>query len=337
MARTWILSRYPDADLDGALALEDRQPRPLADGEVRISIQYVSVDPGMRTWIRQEGSYMAAIPLGSPMPGSILGTVIETRSHRFAVGDVAAGMGQWSDECVVADRVLRHVPPGDRSADPLALMSILGATGWTAYVGMIDVARPIPGDTVVVSAAAGAVGSIAGQLARIAGCRVIGMAGSDEKCAWIATELGFDDAINYRTENLASRLDALCPDGIDIYFESVGGEVGNTVYQRMAQHGRIALCGLVSGYNQQAVAPAIDLDALLMKRVRIEGFNVTDHFSRIGEINGKLAGWIATGELRHHVELVDGLENCAAALKSMLTSGDRHRGKLLVRIRGEGR
>lgn len=332
MARVWILSRYPDADLDGTLALEERQPRPLGDGEVRIAVQYVSVDPGMRTWIRREGSYMAAIPLGSPMPGSILGRVIETRSHRFVVGGLAAGMGQWSDECVLSDRVLRQVPQGEGAADPLAMMSILGATGWTAYVGMVDIARPIPGDTVVVSAAAGAVGSIAGQLARIAGCRVIGIAGSDEKCAWIKGALGFADAINYRTEPLAERLDALCPDGIDIYFESVGGEIGNAAYPRMAPHGRIALCGLVSGYSHRTAAPAIDLDAFLMKRVRIEGFNVTDHFSRIGEINATLARWIAAGELHHHVELVEGLENCADALKSMLVPGDRHRGKLLVRV-----
>jgi Putative NADP-dependent oxidoreductases len=329
--QAWILTKYPETDLEDALILQERELPKLADGEVKVRVHYVSVDPGMRTWIRKGGSYMPALPLGSPMPGSILGDIVESRSERFSIGDRVVGMGEWSDMCTIPGSRLRSVSLGE-NIDPLASMSVLGATGWTAYVGMIDIGRPTSGETVVVSAAAGAVGSIASQLARIRGCRVIGITGANEKCAWLTSELGLDAAINYRSEDVCSRLDALCPNGIDVYFENVGGEIGRAVYPRMARHGRIALCGLVASYDESVATAEIDLDSFLMKRVRLEGFNVTDHFHRIGEINSALLAWLAEGQLRHHVELVDGLENCANALGSILLSGDRHRGKLLVRI-----
>jgi hypothetical protein len=332
MSRAWILSKYPDPRLNDALILEERTLRPLFEDEVRVAVQFVSIDPGMRTWIREEGSYMPALPLGSPMPGSILGKVVETRSCQYAVGDLVAGMGEWADECILADKVLRRVPQSEDAINPLATLSVLGATGWTAYVGMIDVGRPVADDTVVISAAAGAVGSIAGQIARISGCRVVGIAGSDEKCAWITNELAFDAAINYCTENVGDRIDELCPAGVDIYFENVGGNIGNALYKRMAEHGRIVLCGLVAGYERHAALPELDLNAFLMKRVRIEGFNITDHFSRIEEINAILSEWITQGHLRHKTAVVDGLENCVGALTSLLSPGNRHRGKLLVRI-----
>lgn len=328
--RAWMLRRYPKHGLRDGLCLEAVPDQVPGVGELLVQVVYVSVDPGQRTWIRKEGSYMAPLPLGTPMPGSVMGRVLVSRDDAFQPGDVVTGMGQWADRCVVPAGGMRRVFLA-AGIDPLAHMSVLGATGWTAYVGVVKIGRPKAGETVVVSAAAGAVGSVAGQIAGNLGCRVIGIAGSDYKCDWLGNTLGFDAAVNYRNRDWGEQLEALCPDGIDFYFENVGGTIGQVVYPLMALGGRIALCGLVSSYEADVCTP-LDLSEVLMKRVRVEGFNVTDYLHQASEMTGTLGRWLADGRLRYHVETIDGLEQCADALASLLRPGSSHRGKLLVRV-----
>ena len=329
-SRAWILDAHPKGAVGSALRF-GAVPIPVpGDQQVLVRVLFLSVDPGQRTWMRAEGSYMPAFPLGMPMRGGILGEVIESRTSGIPEGSLVSGMGIWADYCVLGRRELRVIPAD--APNPLLYMGALGATGWTAYFGIVDIGRPKAGDTLVVSAAAGAVGSIAGQIGRNLGCRVIGVAGSADKCRWLCEELGFDAAIDYRTQDVAAELDRHCPDGVDIYFENVGGAVGRAVYPRMAPHGRIVLCGLASGYQGSNAASSIDLADLLMKRVRIEAFVVTDYFGRLAEAIETLGGWLAEGKLKAGIDIVDGLENALDALNSLLAPGTTHRGKLLVGV-----
>ena len=298
--------------------------------EVLVRTLHLSIDPGQRTWMRAEGSYRPPLVLGQPMPGGILGEVVESRIDTIAPGQWVSGMGEWANFCVIQRSQLRRIDK-DPAIPPLAQMSVLGATGWTAYVGLMHVGRPKPDEVLVVSAASGAVGSLAGQIGRIHGCRVIGIAGSSSKCDWLTKELGFTAAIDYGTEDVARRIDALCPNGVDLYFENVGGKVGEAIYPRLATNGRVVLCGLVANYRDGGKT-RLDLSDLLMKRVRVESFVITDHFDRIRDANAALAGWLRDGSLRYHVEIVEGLENAVAALESLLQPGNSHRGKLMVKV-----
>lgn len=332
MDKVWKLVRHPDGDrLSAALQLSERPMPTLQEGEVLIRNQYLSIDPGQRTWIRAEGSYMAPLALGSPMPGGVLGRVVQSRAKGLEPGELVSGMGQWAQHSVMSGRAVRKIA-ADPSIPAVAHMSALGPTGWTAYIGMLNVGRPQPGETVVVSAAAGAVGSVAGQIARIKGCRVIGIAGSDEKCRWLTQTLGFDGAINYQREDVGARLDELCPQGVDIYFENVGGEVAAAVYPRLAVFGRIILCGLASTYNGGPAA-LIDPAALLMKRARMEAFVVNDFFAEVPAIVRELSQWFREGRLQQSIDLVDGIENALSGLESLLRSGGRHMGKMLIKLR----
>lgn len=333
--RAWILDAHPNEAIGEALRFGTLPMPVLEDGQVLVRIHYLSVDPGQRTWMRAEGSYMPPFALGAPMRGGILGEVVESRAAGIAPGTLVSGMGIWGDYCVLGRGEIRPIPAD--APDPLLYMATLGATGWTAYFGIVDIGRPKTGDTLVVSAAAGAVGSVAGQVGRNLGCRVIGIAGSAEKCRWLREELGFDAAIDHGTQNVAAELDRLCPEGIDIYFENVGGAVGRAVYPRMAVHGRIVLCGLASEYQRTGPASSIELADLLMKRVRVEAFVVTDYFGRLREAVDALGGWLAEGGLKARIDIVDGLENARDALDSLLAPGAAHRGKLLVSVAAPSR
>lgn len=330
MNRAWILDAHPDESIGEALRFGSLPMPVLEDGQVLVRVHYLSVDPGQRTWMRAEGSYMPPFELGAPMRGGILGEVVESRASGIAPGRLVSGMGIWGDYCVLNQREIRPIPAD--APDPLLYMAALGATGWTAYFGIVDIGRPKPGETLVISAAAGAVGSIAGQVGRNLGCRVIGIAGSPEKCRWLHEELGFDAAIDHRTQDVAVELDRLCPKGVDMYFENVGGAVGRAVYPRMAVHGRIIVCGLASEYQRTGPASSVELADLLMKRVRVEAFVVTDYFGRLREAVDALGTWLAEGRLKAGIDIVDGLENARDALDSLLVPGATHRGKLLVRV-----
>ena len=215
-----------------------------------------------------------------------------------------------------------------------AYMSVLGATGLTAWFGMIDICKPQPGETVVVSAAAGAVGSIAGQLAKARGARVIGIAGGADKCRWLVDELGFDGAIDYKSQDVAAELDRLCPNGIDCNFENVGGKIMNAVVSRMNNFGRVALCGMISTYNLDTPAPGLDDFArILMRRLTIKGFIIIDYLPRAGEAFADLGPMLLSGQLKWKAHVVDGLENAAEAVKLLFTGA--HDGKLMVRVSPE--
>jgi NADPH-dependent curcumin reductase CurA len=212
-------------------------------------------------------------------------------------------------------------------------MSVLGATGATAYFGLLDVGKPQAGETVVVSAAAGAVGSIVGQIAKLKGCRAIGFAGSDEKCRHVVEKLGFDACINYRKENLSAALKRTCPNGIDVDFENAGGPILDAVMEHLNMKARIALCGMISTYNSLEQPRGPSLTNLLMKRARIEGFIIIDYFPRFGEFIGEMSKWVAAGQIKHDVHVVKGIENSLSALNLLFTGGNT--GKLLVQVSDE--
>ena len=332
--RQWRLARRPVGTIE-TNDLEWREaPLPsLGQGDVRVRHIYLSLDPTNRIWMSDMVQYMPPVAIGEVMRGGTLGVVEESLDPSLNPGDIVSGLGGWQDYFVGPAQYLRKTTPP--AGVPLtALMSIFGTTGLTAYFGLLDIGRPEQGETVVVSAAAGAVGSIVGQIAKIKGCRVIGIAGSDEKCAWITDELGFDGAINYRTENVQDRLSALCPDGIDVDFENVGGEILDTVLTQINLNARIVICGLISSYNATEPVPGpYHFANILMKRAIVQGFIILDFVSRFPEGVAALAQWLAEGRLKYEVDIVGGLENAPTAVNRLFTGG--HTGKLLVQVSPE--
>lgn len=327
--RGWVLVSRPTGDeFDTALqlrALPMPQPGP---GQILVRSLYLSLDPANRGWMTMP-TYIPAVPLGEAMWGFVLGRVERSNAPGFQPGDLVSGLGSWSEYCLLDASMAGRVP--NLGGMPLhAAQSLFGLSGGTAYVGVIDVARAKAGETLVVSGAAGSVGSLVGQIGKIQGCRVIGIAGSPEKCAWLTEELGFDHAIDYQREDVGARLDALCPNGVDIYFENVGGTLGNTVISRIALRGRVVLCGFMAKFDHPG--PDVDLGPVLLNRATIQGFILVDHFDRLDAANHALAEWLARGRLKHRADIVDGLENAVNAFRKLFTPGAPHMGKLLVRI-----
>jgi NADPH-dependent curcumin reductase CurA len=331
----WVLRRRPEGEIrPGDLELESQPIRDLAAGEVLIRTIYLSLDPTNRIWMSDQDQYLPPVQIGETMRGGGIGVVERSRSDRFKQGDlVNPGLSGWSTHTIMPEGMVNPVPaiPGV----PLtAYMSVLGATGLTAWFGMVDIAKPQAGETVVVSAAAGAVGSIAGQLAKRRGARVIGIAGGKAKCDWLAGDCGFDAAIDYKNEDVGTALDRLCPKGIDVNFENVGGEIMNQVVSRMNNFGRVSLCGMISTYNVDGPVRGLDDFArILMHRLMIKGFIIIDYLHRAPEAFAELGPLVATGELKWKAHVEDGLENAVDALGRLFT-GD-HDGKLLVRVSPE--
>lgn len=332
--RQWVLRRRPQGEIaPGDLELVEAPVPDLGPGEVLVRNVYLSLDPTNRIWMSDVDQYLPPVEIGDVMRGGTLGVVEASRSAAFEPGQVVMpGLSGWSDYTVTNEMMARAVPqmPGV----PLtAYMSVLGMTGVTAWAGL-DIAKPQPGETVVVSAAAGAVGSIAGQLAKSRGSRVIGIAGGAKKCAWLTDELGFDGAIDYKGEDVGAALDRLCPGGIDVNFENVGGSIMDAVYARMNLNSRMALCGMISTYNDDAQARGPkDFERTLMKRILIKGFIVIDYFPRIAEALGELAPLVLSGAIKWKAHVEDGLETADQAVLRLF-SGD-HDGKLLVRVSAE--
>lgn len=302
----------------------------LKDGQVLIRNLYLSLDPANRGWVREEGSYMAPIPLGSVMLGGAVGVVEESRNPNFQVGDNVQGLLGWQEYAISDGAGLNKLP--NNPAIPLtAYLGLFGHIGLTAYFGLLDIADPKPGETLVVSAAAGAVGSIVGQIGKIKGCRVVGIAGSDEKCKWIVDELGFDAAINYKTENVREALMKACPNGIDINFENVGGEIMDAVLGQMNLHGRVSICGLISQYNATQPTPGpYNFVNILTRRLRVEGFIVTDFMHRASEAIPELIKWHMEGKLKYRVDVVEGLKEAPRALNKLFDGSNQ--GKLIIKI-----
>lgn len=311
----------------------EEAPLPLpGDGECLVRVSYLSVDPYMRGRISGRKSYAASVEIGQTIVGAAVGRVIESKSEAFAAGDyVTGGMG-WQEYASVPAADLRGVDP---DAAPLSsYIGVLGMPGLTAYYGMLEVARPRAGDTVVVTGAAGAVGSAAGQIAKLQGCRVVGTCGSDAKCMYLVNELGFDAAINYRTQPLEDALDSACPDGIDVIFENVGGEVLEALLRRINIHARIALCGAISQYHSQELAPVPPHSRTIhSRRARMEGFLVNDFEDHDAEAMAALTEWVTTGQLTYRENIVAGIENAPAAFVGLFTG--ENIGKQLVRVSSE--
>ncbi len=333
--RQWVLAHRPVGDIrQGDLQLKESPVPEPGDGEILIRNIYLSLDPTNRIWMSDMDQYMPPVEIGEVMRGGTLGVVVKSRHPNFQEGDMALpGLGGWQDYLVVPGDAAGKIPV--ELGVPLdAWMSVLGATGATAYFGLLDIGKPQPGETVVVSAAAGAVGSVAGQIAKIKGCHVVGIAGADDKCRWVTEELGFDACINYKTEPVLERLRELCPNGIDVYFENVGGEILDAVLTLINQNARIALCGLISSYNATEPVPGPYMFRnILMKRARVEGFIIIDYLPRFPEAIQAMAGWMMEGKLKYKTDIVDGLENAPDAVQRLFTGANT--GKLLVRIAPE--
>ena len=332
--RQWVLKNRPFGDLkDGDLEMVDAPIGSPGDGEVLIRTIYLSLDPTNRTWMNDSEGYLPPVQIGAVMRGLSLGVVEQSRSDRFAVGDiVTTAAGGWADYAVVPDSTVGkvHQFPGM----PLtANMSVLGMTGMTAYFGVTDVLKPQPGETMVISAAAGAVGSIAGQIARLKGARVIGIAGGPAKCAWLTDELGFDAAIDYKNDKVGAALDRFAPDGVEMNFENVGGDIMNSVWNRMKVHGRIAVCGMISSYNATSAPKPPNLARIITHRLKIQGFLVLDYQSRAREMVAEMGPWLADGSLKWKVHVDEGLDGAVASLNRLFTGA--HDGKLLVRVSEE--
>lgn len=335
LARAWYLrSRPVGAVTPDNLELRETEIGELQPGEVLLRMIYLSLDPTNRIWMSDQDQYMPPVEIGAPMRGGGMAVVEESRFDGLAPGDVVStGLGQWASHLKKPGNEvnrLRQLP-----GLPLrAYLGPLGMTGLTAYFGLIDIGRPKEGETVVVSAAAGAVGSVAGQIARLKGCHTVGIAGSDVKCRWLTEVAGFDAAINYKKEDVGAALDRHCPNGIDINFENVGGEIMEAILARLNDHARMALCGMISTYNDEdPVTGPRNFSMLLMRRVTLKGFIITDYMDRFPEGLQALSEWVQAGKISFETDIVQGLENAPAALDRLFTG--KNLGKLVVQCSPE--
>ncbi|HKE86751.1 MAG TPA: NADP-dependent oxidoreductase [Vicinamibacterales bacterium] len=298
------------------------------DGHVLRRTIYLSLDPYMRGRMSDARSYATPVALGDVMVGGTVSRVIESRDPKFAAGDFVTGMDGWQQYVSSPSAGLRKLDPN--LAPISTAVGLLGMPGLTAYVGLLDIGQAKSGETVVVSAASGAVGSVVGQIARLKGCRAVGIAGTAEKCEYLTRELGFHAAVNHRDPDLRSALRAACPDGIDVYFENVGGVVLDAVMGLINRGARIPLCGLISQYNASPLPPGPNLAPLLTNRARIQGFIILDHFDRFGAFLQECAPWVRNGQLRYREDIVNGLDAAPDAFIGMLEG--KNFGKLLVRV-----
>ncbi|MBA2383289.1 MAG: NADP-dependent oxidoreductase [Actinobacteria bacterium] len=309
--------------------VESEIPRPGA-GEVLVRSLWLSLDPYMRGRMSDTRSYAKPTQIGEPMTGQVVGEVVESGDPRLAPGEVVVGQLGWQEHAVARGAALRKVDPA--LAPVQTALHVLGITGLTAYFGLFDVGLPKPGDTVVVSAAAGAVGQIVGQLARIAGCGpVVGLAGGTEKVSDLTELYGYDAGIDYKGEGVNAALEEACPNGVDVYFDNVGGTLSEVVFRRLALGARVPVCGQISQYNlvEPELAPR-NLGFLIVFRARLEGFLVSDYTHRFDEGLRRLGGWLADGTLRYREDVTEGLENAPGAFIGMLNGANR--GKTLVKI-----
>ena len=329
--RRWILVRRPSGEFaDADFRLETGPIEEPAEGEVVVRVEMFSCDPTQRGWIGGD-TYLPAVKLGTPVRAFAAGRVVRSRHPDYREGERVSGILRWEE-------YVRTAPTGPyrlgRLPEDVPLdraLGLLGMNGATAYFGLLDVGRPQAGETVVVSGAAGATGSIVGQIAKIHGCRVVGIAGGAEKCGWLTGTAGFDAAIDYKSEDVAHRLGQLCPNGVDVFFDNVGGDILDAALEHLAMCGRVVLCGAISRYNASGVPPGPrNYLSLLIRRGRMEGFIVLDYAPRYGEATAALAGWWKEGRLIEQVDVVEGFENLPGALRRVFTG--ENRGKQVVRV-----
>jgi NADPH-dependent curcumin reductase CurA len=330
--RQWILAQRPHGMISAANWKLQEAPVPaLADGEALVQTLYLSCDPTQRGWMEDRPSYMPPVGLGEVMRAGSIGRVIESRAPSLAPGDLVEGLAGWQQYSVVKAGGPFGATKLPAGTDPKLHMSTLGVTGLTAYFGLLDLGQPKAGETVVVSGAAGATGSVAGQIARLQGCRVIGIAGGPDKCAWLTKEARFDAAIDYKRENVSARLRELAPQGVDVYFDNVGGSILDAVLEQIRMKARVVLCGGISAYNEVEPPPGPRfLMNLVVQRARMEGFIVIDYAPRFAEGRAALKRWVDAGEIAHQVDVVKGIERAPEALLRLFSG--KNLGKQLIQV-----
>ncbi|AWN39314.1 NADP-dependent oxidoreductase [Methylobacterium durans] len=311
---------------------EGRMPSP-RDGEILLRTRWLSLDPYMRGRMSAAKSYAEPVAIGAVMVGEVVAEVASSNNPDFAVGDLVTAFSGWQDYALSSGRGLRRVDP--HLAPPTTALGILGMPGMTAYTGLLTIGDPKPGETVVVAAAAGPVGSLVGQIAKLKGARAVGVAGGPEKCAFLRQALGFDAAIDHRSDDLADALAAACPDGIDVYFENVGGAVFDAVLPLLNNFARVPVCGLVSGYNATELPPGPDrspmlMRAILTRRLRLKGFIVSDFADQARDFARDVGGWLREGRVRYREDIVEGLEQAPEAFIGLLKG--HNFGKLIIHV-----
>lgn len=302
-------------------------PTPAA-GEVVVKLTHLSLDPAMRGWMSpDENSYIPPVKLGDTMRASGIGEVVASENDKFPVGSRVMGLMGLTEYALSNGDDLNQIP---KELPAEAILSVIALPGITAYHGVFEVLKPEAGQTLIVTAAAGSVGSLVGQMAKNKGLTVIGIAGSDEKCQWLTSELGFDHAINYKDEDFVEQLHKATPKGIDLFFENTGGTAQGPIFERMNPHGRIAVCGLIAEYQKAEPAPGPSWIGIIKRRLTIQGFTMPDHFHRIPEYGQALGGMLTKGELKYRAHTLKGLENATSGI-NMLFEG-KNQGKLIVEL-----
>lgn len=316
--------------------LDEREIPTPAPGQVLTQTLYLSLDPYMRGRMSDAPSYAAPVALGEVMVGGTVSRVVASENSAYKPGDLMLGFGGWQQYDLSDGKGLTRLDPA--ISHPALALGVLGMPGFTAYMGLLDIGQPKTGETVVVAAASGAVGSVVGQIARLKGCRVVGIAGGADKCRYVVDELGFDACLDHRSHDLAVQLAAACPKGIDVYFESVGGAVFDAVMPLLNARARIPVCGVISAYNATSLPPGPDRLGLLMgmilrKRIRMQGFIIFDDYGpRFGEFYAQMSAWVRDGKIKHREDIVDGLDNAPQAFIGLLEG--KNFGKLIVRVAG---
>jgi NADPH-dependent curcumin reductase CurA len=302
-------------------------PEP-SEGEVLMRTRFLSLDPYMRGRMRDAKSYAKPVELGQPMVGGTVAEVVESRHSAFSVGDIVYSYGWWQDYALSNGTGLRKLDP---NAAPISTaLGVLGMPGMTAYCGLLEIGRPKMGETVVVSAASGAVGSVVGQIAKIKGCRAVGVAGGPAKCRFVIEELGFDACVDHYAPDLAKHLEEACPSGIDIYFENVGGAVQQAAWPLLNDFARVPVCGLIAQYNASAPSPGPNMLPTVVKRLLIQGFIVTDFAEKEGDFLREVSAWVRSGRMKYREDVVVGLENAPSAFLGLFQG--KNFGKLLIKV-----
>jgi NADPH-dependent curcumin reductase CurA len=332
--RQWRLAARPvglikESDFEWR---EEPIPTP-GDNEILVRNIYLSLDPANRGWVREEKSYVPPVAIGEVMRGIAIGVVEQSHHADFQAGDIVQGALGWQDYALTDGAGLTKLPRAPNL--PLTVfLGLFGIVGPTAYFGLLEIGKPKAGETLVVSAAAGAVGSLVGQIGKIKGCRVVGIAGTDEKCRWITEELGFDAAINHKTEPVQEALKKRCPDGIDVYFDNVGGKILDAVLSLINVRARVVICGLISQYNAVKPVPGpYNFRNILTQRARVQGFIILDHVNRFQEPIADLGKWLAEGKIQYRVDVIDGLENAPSGINKLFDGSNK--GKLMVKVSEE--
>jgi NADPH-dependent curcumin reductase len=302
-------------------------PEP-GEGEVLTRTLFLSLDPYMRGRMNETKSYAAPVPIGGVMGGETVGEVVASRAPGLTIGDIVVGFGNWQDYAVLPAKSLRKLDPA--LAPVSTALGVLGMPGRSAYVGLLDIGQPKAGETVVVSAASGAVGSVVGQIAKIKGCRVVGIAGGETKCRYVVDELGFDACVDHRAPDFAAALARACPNGIDVDFENVGGAVLQAIWPLLNNFARVVVCGLIAHYNDATPASSPDFRYVLAKRLTVRGFIIIDHSARFDDFLRDVSVWLREGRIKYREDIIDGLEQAPEAFIGLLQG--RNFGKQIIRV-----